>query len=1023
MRTVSPYITNLWNRSGPFIGADRAHARVTVEKNWFLNLESSVDAEDPSKLPFRWFQHINNAQVETEIPNVQSISWDRSLDSDAASCQISIYNQKMDPNMSGQNRRLGTRGYYTWRARNGEALARWPESLNNEWTEVLIPNALIRTYEGYGGHGKTVDQAVADGNLYLTGVWLIDEVRTSSDGMLNISCRDMCKLLIEQQLYVPLMPRAKYPLAYYRWRFETQLYPAIPYYDRYDPGWPDGPFFGPGNEGRKWAPDIGIDALGDGYAIVGTDGGVFCYDTPFFGSRGLGAVGGVVGMAKRPQNDGLWAVDRNGQVFTLGAAPNHGGPASVVAPIVRIAATHTGNGYWLLDETGDVYTFGDAAYLGSFPEGAPKFTDMHGTHTGAGYWLLAENGAVYAYGNATHHGNAAVLAGQKATGIAPTPAGGGYWICATDGAVYAHGNAVYHGRVTNPNAPIKAIVATSTGNGYWLLGQDGGVFSFGDATFHGSMPPAAGALTDMAARDGGYWLIGDNGQTHPYGAATDFGDIVPGIDPTPMRGIAMDPLGRGYWLAAEDGAVYAFGEVGFYGRAFNPNGIITRIVATPNGRGYWLLGSDGGVFSFGNAGFHGSAVGFIIGAAVDMARTETGLGYWILGEQGHVYAFGDAEHRGNAPIAAGDYAVGIAARPQGDGYWIVSQKAQMYGFGAAVAYPAMPAHGDWAAKLGQLNDPIFSIDAMPDGNGVVLVGGDGGVFTFGSAVFEGSLPGAFQSTKRFEGNYSDLTEIVKDLLLWSGWLLQGTGRADVFGNIEYTGTFVEEDLPADIFDKKPVIDAINAIRDIVGFEFWIDEEGGARFESPNWYTYGNFMQETGARVSTIPEIDERVSLTSYTLSHVDRPIRSQVIITSDDPLAGNETTITTILEVQSKLLRGMVRPAIIPTPFQVTKADQECMAVLIEQYMGFQILQGSLTCVANPALQVNDQVRIFEQISAETDVHFVRGISSSHDLDTGVWTYTLTTNRLGAGREAATTGNIVSCGVPASSSVRSRPLV
>jgi hypothetical protein len=80
------------------------------------------------------------------------------------------------------------------------------------------------------------------------------------------------------------------------------------------------------------------------------------------------------------------------------------------------------------------------------------------------------------------------------------------------------------------------------------------------------------------------------------------------------------------------------------------------------------------------------------------------------------------------------------------------------------------------------------------------------------------------------------------------------------------------------------------------------------------------------------------------------------------------------------------------------------MAALIEVFMAFQLLQGTVTCVAHPAIQINDQVRVYEEITGETDVHYVRGISSSHDFDTVVWTYQLTTNRVGPGRTAQITG-------------------
>jgi hypothetical protein len=48
-----------------------------------------------------------------------------------------------------------------------------------------------------------------------------------------------------------------------------------------------------------------------------------------------------------------------------------------------------------------------------------------------------------------------------------------------------------------------------------------------------------------------------------------------------------------------------------------------------------------------------------------------------------------------------------------------------------------------------------------------------------------------------------------------------------------------------------------------------------------------------------------------------------------------------------------------------------------------------------PGIQVDDQVRITEKVSGENFLHYVRGISSTNDLETGVWTYDLNTNWLG----------------------------
>jgi len=67
-------------------------------------------------------------------------------------------------------------------------------------------------------------------------------------------------------------------------------------------------------------------------------------------------------------------------------------------------------------------------------------------------------------------------------------------------------------------------------------------------------------------------------------------------------------FGRGYWLVASDGGIFAFGDAQFYGStgAIKLNSPIVGMSATPSGRGYWLVASDGGIFAFGDAQFYGS---------------------------------------------------------------------------------------------------------------------------------------------------------------------------------------------------------------------------------------------------------------------------------------------------------------------------------------------------------------------------------------------------------------------------------
>lgn len=759
MRTVSSTILNLWRAGGPFIGDSGApHGRVTVEPAWQLHTTSSVATTDPSKLPFRWFQRLDNSQTEVEVPNIKSINIDRNLDVDAATCEIQIYNQWMDGNMiHGDNTyELGSPGYFTWNYGGPDAQARWGHP-QNMWNNILIPNALLRTYQGYGGKTKTVAQAVSDGNILLTGLWLVDEVTVGTDGMLSLKCRDMMKLLIEQQLYPPLMPKGKFPLAYQRWVETTITVPGVPVYDYTDPiemapeGWP------------KYITDLAISADGKGYWLVGTDGGVFSFNVPFYGSRGTELENAKMStMCADPLNRGYWLFGEDGGVFTFGEVSYYGDPVGhTVSPIWESAVSPDGRGYAMIDKQGHVYAYGSFPYLGGNPVG-------------------------------------------------------------------------YSGNVVD-------IAVTSSGQGYWLVDEAGDIYTYGDAPYHGGI------------QDSGLAFLKD-------------------------------------------------------------------------------------------------------GRVVGMASTPTDGGYWMVTETGQRWHFGDAEnlsHNG----------------------------------------------ADWEDVRANLGDPIFDMTATASGHGYLLVGGNGEVYSFGDAPFWGSLPEDFQYTVKSDGNYKDYSDIVKDLLRWSGFLAYGNGGDDVYGNIETTGAFAEDKLDTALFDKKPVIDGINSLKEIVGYHCWVDEEGAVHFESPNWYTYGN-LDENGNRLNTIPEIDERYNLSDYQVLFHDQSTRSELIISSSDPTAGLDGTVTTRRSLTSQpitglLLRGMVRPAMWVNEFFTNAQEQARMLERLEDHIIMSYRQGSVSFIANPQIQINDQIRIYERQTGETYLHYVRGLRSQMDLDTGEWMMTAQTNWLG----------------------------
>src|SRR5207244_121475 len=119
----------------------------------------------------------------------------------------------------------------------------------------------------------------------------------------------------------------------------------------------------------------------------------------------------------------------------------------------------------------------------------------------------------------------------------------------------------------------------------------------------------------------------------------------------PIVGIAATRTGKGYWMVASDGGIFAFGDAGFYGSTGNIKLAkpIVDIVPTPTGRGYWMAASDGGIFAFGDAGFFGSTGAIKLAKRIQqMAATPSGKGYWLVAGDGGIFSFGDAGFYGSA---------------------------------------------------------------------------------------------------------------------------------------------------------------------------------------------------------------------------------------------------------------------------------------------------------------------------------------------------------------------------------------
>ena len=290
--------------------------------------------------------------------------------------------------------------------------------------------------------------------------------------------------------------------------------------------------------------------LGASPAAAAGDDTVFAFgDAPFAGSTsGMNLSQPIVGFSPTADGQGYWLLGRDGGIFSYGSADFFGSTGNIRLnqPVIAMAPTPTGNGYWLVASDGGVFTFGDATFLGSTGSIrlARPIIGVQATPTGRGYWLVASDGGVFAFGDAAFHGSAATQKlARPMVGFAATPTGGGYWMVAGDGAVYAFGDAAYMGGAPGRDF-VTGIASSVDGKGYWIVDEKGGVFAFGSAPFAGSasgaVSPAKTVLGIARTPTGqGYWLVA--GATPP----------VPGVSAGGIGSLQARLNALGYWVPVD----------------------------------------------------------------------------------------------------------------------------------------------------------------------------------------------------------------------------------------------------------------------------------------------------------------------------------------------------------------------------------------------------------------------------------------------------------------------------------------
>jgi hypothetical protein len=206
--------------------------------------------------------------------------------------------------------------------------------------------------------------------------------------------------------------------------------------------------------------------------------------------------GEIVDVAAAPSGNGYTLVGADGGVFTFGDSQFKGsmGGKPLNSEMVAVVPTASGAGYWEIGADGGVFAFGDAVAPSWNPLPGTRLNSpvIEATRVGANALLLvAGDGGVFAVNGATFHGS---MAGRPLNApmvdIVASPTGQGYATVAADGGVIAFGD--YRGPSSNLlpgmwlNQPITAAARQGSGHGLILVAGDGGTFALGGATFVGS---------------------------------------------------------------------------------------------------------------------------------------------------------------------------------------------------------------------------------------------------------------------------------------------------------------------------------------------------------------------------------------------------------------------------------------------------------------------------------------------------------------------------------------------------------
>lgn len=924
-----------------------------------------------------------------ELPNIKSFKWTRGVDADVATATMDLYNTAPQPlgTVFQRGYAIDQPGYYTFNRGGTSYSSRWGQT-ENEWKGLLVGDNIIRTYEGYGFDATVCPDS--DPNLSSSGVWIIKDVQYTAQGLITLTMEDLAAILRDQVCFHPVIPKNFYPLSFTSRPKKSGF-----------------------KDGRQYTFSKTLS------------GGNAAYPPPQSWNGPLTAVSGVQVFNAATGYEVQW---------TRYAGPAPAGYTQVGYQILvdnqRLPTVYRDTTPTIRKlvrgDKGNVYSVAVVNIFKRTLDGHEQVGD-NGTPVLVYPHTLLNSRQVDPGSIRTN-----ALTVQNGTSQ-PTPGLLGFtW---SGGSVDRFVAIGFHRGDAPGDRKVFTIqmgLAGTTASGQVAYQTDLGSISGYDWLVYAVTTSVGIGAGDLASVDGGFLNPPVNG-VPPHLPNPP----VPGTTVTNRSGLVktLNPVELGISLSNTSNTYYNSGNVidgsmfGHYPHEALDSSDSTYWLSVGNidpGRGFayeWFEVSVGNA-EVGEVGFRTAKANYEVYLSV------FSNGQWIQHGPHDVIGYNptlpESHNGGDIPFceksmpgnSEGPHRITLRSPiPHVTKVRLTFHNLQDFGLGPYVYRAGLKdinVYGTASKGGAGGSAPPSVAGPAQDDNSPDITG------TYTAYVPPEEVPGAGENP----GYYEDYTDIIKLLLAWGGFFWpenaqrtscngavttydwgqgpygfknvdpvlgdQTSGR--VWGDFMDTGVAGITQLPIPQWDKKSLLDGISYVRDIIGYLFYIDEDGAAVWRLPNIFAVGNYVGDRAAgaaRVQQAVTIDEKQTLIELRTKISSRNVRERYFIASTDGKTGALSVGYNPNPTGLRRVGGWTD--------QHFGSDAECQImadfIALKALMAYRV--DTIQIPGNPRIQADDQVRIFERVTGEGYLHYVRGISSSNDLETGVWTYDLDTNWLG----------------------------